>query len=579
MSQTIIGLDIGHYSIKALKLEVGYRTLEAVSFDEQPLEALPSREEIVERLRESLGGDDAEERLDEGEVLFTEQDIEDAIHNAEDDVVHGALFELQARGALDDETMVSVALPPDLVMGTRMRFPFTDRRQLAGVIPIQFEERIPVPVDELLIDHHVVGPSRSESAEPGMNDVTVAAVKLSDLAVYLDLWRVGGVDPHYVLMGDGAMLHLGAHLLSDAVEPVAIVDIGHKFTRVACIEPGEKGPVLGFARSLQLGGDHLTLALAEALEVEYSEAERYKHQEAYVALDAPAAEPTAARASDALQEALRPLIKGLRATLRAHFTERRAPVQRIYLTGGCSRLTNLGRHLQMELGLSVEPLPMASDALAGLSGSGKTLVMGQALALALRDALPPGQVSEINFRQGPFAHKRSRGWFRERLPGMIFMAACLLMAVLALFASRYYAIQKQLEASTKALELATGQLFDEPTSNVETIKKKLSGSDSGPGIIPRYSAYDYFYEVQSRLPTGLKVDLYRLDVDVYRQLIKVEGNTESAASVDQIVEGLETFKCFTGQIQKGNVDAVGEEVRFSLNIAPDCGGDKDKKTK
>ncbi|MEO1271930.1 MAG: hypothetical protein AAFX99_27865, partial [Myxococcota bacterium] len=249
--------------------------------------------------------------------------------------------------------------------------------------------------------------------------------------------------------------------------------------------------------------------------------------------------------------------------------------------GGCSRLTNLGQHLQAKLGggLPFAPLPVSSDELAGLTGSGKSLVMAQALSLALRDVLPPGQVSEVNFRQGPFAHKRNRGWFREQLPGIIVMAICLLLAVLSLFGSRYFLIQKQLEASNKALTLATSQLFEEPTTNVATIKKKLNGADSGPSIIPRYSAYDYFYEVQSRLPQGLKVDLFRLDVDVYLQLIKIEGNTESAASVDQIVESLEKFKCFTGKIQKGNVDAAGEEVRFSLNIAPECGANKDKDKK
>src|SRR5690606_22117979 len=114
-----------------------------------------------------------------------------------------------------------------------------------------------------------------------LNDVLVTAVKTEDIETFIDIWRGGGIDPHYILMGDASMMHLAGYLLRESTEPFAIVDIGHRFTRVACIEPDPKGAGegtrLGYARSIQFGGHNLTMAIQSVIGGSYPQAEQYKH--------------------------------------------------------------------------------------------------------------------------------------------------------------------------------------------------------------------------------------------------------------------------------------------------------------
>lgn len=564
MSQTVIGLDIGHYSVKVLRLDVSYRGFQATGFDEEVLDT------VVALPGQGAGPD--EEPLDDAE--FTEEELEDAVHDAEDAALVTALEALRQRGAIAPEDRVIVSMPPDLVISGRMRFPFSDPRQLAPVIPAEFEEMVPVPLDELLMDHHLVGPS---ALNPALNDVLVTAVKRDDLEVFLELWAGGGLDPQYVVMGDAAMLNLGAYLLEELTEPYAIVDLGHRFTRVACVEPGAEGAVrLGYSRTFQFGGHDLTQALQETFHCSYQEAERFKHNQGALTMDTAIMGVDDIRGSDALKRALRPLVRELRRTFQAHLDERRNPITRVFLCGGSSRLQNLGPHLYEELGVPFEALPVAGQELAGLQ-LGATAP--QALALSLRDVIPPGRTVDVNFRSGPYAHKGAQGWFREKIGGLVLLGLMTLCALGAMFGSEYYAIGKEEEALKATLKVTTARLFGEELEPA-AVSKKLTGGGGNASLIPKNSAYDYFFEVSKRTPEGDDIEFTDLEVDLFRQIVKIRATTTTAAVVDRYVESLELYDCFKGHVQKGGTESVGERVRFDLTIAPECPGAapaKDKK--
>jgi hypothetical protein len=161
-----------------------------------------------------------------------------------------------------------------------------------------------------------------------------------------------------------------------------------------------------------------------------------------------------------------------------------------------------------------------------------------------------------------------------------------LCALGSLFGTRYYAVNQQHAASQEALERTTQRLFGQKVTSEKKIRDLMGGSSDDGGLLPRRSAYDYFYEVYSRPAQGAKLELTSVDVDLFRQLIKIQASTDSAANVDPYVESLGGFECFKGQIQKGNTNATGELVKFDLTIAPECPDakkadpkDKDKKKK
>ena len=553
MAQTIIGLDIGHYSVKAVRLEGGYRGFTILGFDEEILEA-------VHVDAGAIAHGDTDE--------VTPEQLEDAVHDAEDAALHTALLALRERGSLDGDVVV-VAMPPDLVLSATMPFPFVESRALNAVIPLNFEERIPVPVNELVLDHFVVGQS---AAEPGQFDVTVVAVKQEDLRVFLDIWQTGGVDPHQVVMGDASMAHLANHLLEDLSEPFALVDIGHKFTRVACLEPREDAAhSVGYLRSFQTGGHDVTLRLVEAFECTYEQAEHYKHTRGQLAMGTITMGAAAVKASDAMKRGLEPLLRELRRTLRAHASVRRAPVERIYLCGGGSRLRSLCDFMSEELGVPVEILPVAGEEFVGVDmADGAGALYAQGLALGLRDGLPSEKRLPLNFRQGRFEHEHARSWVREKMIGIVALGLCLLCALSSVLGTHYFEVTKRHDAAKVAMEMASKRLFGEKVTDASKIRKKLKGTGESASLVPSRSAYNHYYEVYSRIPSGLELRFYDLEVDLFRQIIKVNAETDSAASVDRFVESLEGNECFKGQVQKGATKSSGELVSFDLTINPKC---------
>lgn len=565
---TIVGLDIGHYSIKALRLESAPRGFKATRFDEQLLDTVLA----APNLRLVANPDEADPEAEQ--PALTPEELQDALHSAEDEALLAALAALAQQGALDAEH-IAVAMPPDLILSSRLTFPFTDPRQIGLVMPLQFEERIPVEIETLLLDHHLIGPSRVNTDE---FDVTAVGVKTDDLRIYIDLWRAGGVDPHTILMGDAALLHLGATLLPELQEPYAIIDLGHRFTRIACLEPdpATKALRLGHARSVQFGGHNITRDLQRVLDTSYHDAETFKHTQASVPLEPLAyASAREARAADALRSAAKRLARELRASLQAHLAERRVEVQHLFLCGGAARLHNLLPFLQQELGLPVDPLPIAGEALAALPDLASGQVnAAQALALALHEVLPRDRRHTVNLRRGLFAHRGKKSWLRAQLFSLAAIGALLFLALTAWFITSWIALDRQVEASEKALTEATTRLFDKPTTDLNKIKRELANAGDSSSVIPKTSAYDMLFELNNRLPEGTAVELYDVRIDLTRQLIKVDGETDSAATVDRIAESYEAFSCFKGQVKKGDVNTVGDQVKFTLNISPQCTPDK-----
>jgi len=247
-------------------------------------------------------------------------------------------------------------------------------------------------------------------------------------------------------------------------------------------------------------------------------------------------------------------------------------VLRVYLCGGTARLRNLAPWLEEAVGVPVDPLPLAGEPFAGVARLDERTSpsAAQALSLGLRDVVDRKQLATINFRRGRFEHEGRGKWMRGKLIGLGAAVAVLVVVLTFYFITRYLALDAQLEATNGAVSESTARLFGKPTTDLAKIKRDLKGDETDTSIVPRYSAYDMYFELSTRIPEGLKVELYDVRIDLLRQVIKIDGQTDSAASVDQLAASYEEFVCFKNQVKKGDVESVGEEVKFTLNISPQC---------
>lgn len=113
---------------------------------------------------------------------------------------------------------------------------------------------------------------------------------------------------------------------------VALVDIGFRHSSICILQQGE----LALSRVVNFGGDRLTQAVADAMNVSYSEAEGIKlgmPQEVQAALDS----------------VLMPLGRELRASIDFFEHQHDRPVTVAYLSGGSTRSDYMVQALQSEL--------------------------------------------------------------------------------------------------------------------------------------------------------------------------------------------------------------------------------------
>jgi type IV pilus assembly protein PilM len=117
-----------------------------------------------------------------------------------------------------------------------------------------------------------------------------------------------------------------------ANETVALVDIGFKHTSVCILDRGE----MALMRVVNIGGDKVTLGLAEMMSISYAEAEGIK-----VGM--------APEVQSALEMQVLPLGRELRASLDFFEHQNDRPVTQVYLSGGSARSEMILEMLRAEL--------------------------------------------------------------------------------------------------------------------------------------------------------------------------------------------------------------------------------------
>jgi type IV pilus assembly protein PilM len=258
-----------------------------------------------------------------------------------------------------------------------------DPRQLANAIRFRAYETLPIPIEEAMLDYHVVEdtttPDRVLLAVAYRDLVdrfaaTCAAAKIElvgiDIEAFALLRAVGG-EP----------LHAGER--SEAAR--VAVSIGHDRTTVAVSD----GRLCEFTRVLDWGGAHVTAAIGRALEVDTDEAELIKRS-----LDISHQTPddggdeTTTRAAEAARREVNGLARELASSL--HFYQDQPDslgFAEITITGGGAHLQGLAAQLEELIGISVrvaDPFARVGSG-HGISSNGQDGALAVAIGLGIED--------------------------------------------------------------------------------------------------------------------------------------------------------------------------------------------------
>lgn len=311
MARTRIGLDIGSTAVRAAEVTEG---------------ASPA---VVRAAQVPLPPG----AVENGEV----RDVEP---------VAEALRELWTRGGFKSRK-VYMGVGNQRVVVREIALPAMPENELRQSLGFQVQEFIPMPVEEAVLDFHVIEETEIDgrqmlrlllvAAQKAMVDTLVASATAGKLEpLGLDLV------PFALVRAVGA---LGAGMDLEQRGDEAIVDVGAHVTNIVVHSAGETR----FVRILPSGGRDVTNAIARALSVDDELAERLKRGE--VVDDAQAVE----RATKVSRQRATQFVDEIRSSLEFYTAQTQgARIDRLLVSGGGSKLGGLLEILRQRIPVLVE---------------------------------------------------------------------------------------------------------------------------------------------------------------------------------------------------------------------------------
>jgi type IV pilus assembly protein PilM len=311
--KTRIGLDVGSTAVRAAELTEG------------------SPPTVIRAAQVPLPGG----AVENGEVREVE-------------AVAEALRELWTRGGFKSRR-VWMGVGNQRVVVREIALPAMPEKELRQSLGFQVQEFIPMPVDEAVLDYHLIEEIEVEgrpmmrlllvAAQKAMVDTLVAAATGAKLEpMGLDLV------PFAMVRAVGAT---GAGMELETTGGEAVVDVGAHVTNIVVHAAGETR----FVRILPSGGRDITVAIARGLSIDDEVAERLKRDETVEDVDA-----TLEQAHEIAMQRATQFVDEIRSSLEFYTAQTQgARIERLLISGGGSKLEGFIDILRQRIPVTVEP--------------------------------------------------------------------------------------------------------------------------------------------------------------------------------------------------------------------------------
>jgi type IV pilus assembly protein PilM len=306
-SKDVVGLDIGASSVKAVQLKRGRGTNELVRLGIVPLHP----ETIVDGVI-----------MDSGTVISAIQQI---------------FTESQIK--VKD---VAVAVSGHSVIVKKIRVPKMKPEELEEAIPFEAEQYVPYAIEDVNLDFQVL-----ENADPKANelDVLLVAVKKDIVNDYLSIISTAGLNA-VVVDVDAFALENAFELAyeTDRDQVVGLVNLGAAVMNINILQGGSSE----FTRDSPLGGNRYTESIQKMLGLTYEQAETLKLGGEVDGKALRDARPAIDMINSEVAGEIRRSFDFFRSSSHSD------TIHRVYLSGGCARLSGLVEYLSDNLEIPFE---------------------------------------------------------------------------------------------------------------------------------------------------------------------------------------------------------------------------------
>lgn len=241
---------------------------------------------------------------------------------------------------------VAIGLANQQVVVRQVDLPYLPPRELRASLEFQAQEYIPIPVEQAILDLHVLENYETEDGARFSRILLVAAQRTMVEAL-TECVRAAKLFPVHVDLDAFAMLRsLVPHELLPERDGEMLLDIGSDVTNIVVHDNG----VPKFVRILLMGGGAITESLTDTLGMSHEQAEATK---AAVGVAHNGTAPNDEAAQLVTDRANR-FVEEIRGSLDYYAAQLESiPVNRVVLSGGGAQLPNLQERLSSELGLPV----------------------------------------------------------------------------------------------------------------------------------------------------------------------------------------------------------------------------------
>lgn len=257
-----------------------------------------------------------------------------------------------------------------------------------------------------------------------------------------------------------------------------LADIGRDNTDVALVNNGD----LYFARTVSLGGDEFTKALAQEMELSEEVAEKVKIEEGLIRIDGHATKREE-RISDVLMSVAAQFSNMVTSTVK--FAKMQTKLQdlsidKVVLSGAASQLPGLTDYLSTSIGVDVELLNVAANLKARTAPEGFSHRLVE-LACPLGLAVAGLDKKTVSMDILPEKVKKERD-FKEKTRYMYVSGVLAIMFIVTVFALSFYTAGA-VETTRNNLREANNQLADREQRNEELKNRNLEMENAITSLI------------------------------------------------------------------------------------------------
>jgi len=224
-------------------------------------------------------------------------------------------------------------------------------KQLANAVQFRAQEALPIPLDEAVLDYHVLSESVDEEGQTVKRVLLVVAYR-ELIERYVSACGIAGITLAGIDLEAFALLRALAAPVDRGAAALVAVAIGHDRSTFAVSD----GRVCEFTRVLEWGGSSLSVALARVFDSTPSEVEAIKRSLTLNGTATPAGltEEQAALALDAVKRQVQSFARELVSSLQFYQNQPGSlGIGEIVLTGGTTGLPGLAEELERLIGVHV----------------------------------------------------------------------------------------------------------------------------------------------------------------------------------------------------------------------------------